>query len=303
MRIWLVASTLVVAMASPAAAAEVSLKDVAGGGKALVYSAAPGEINNLSINLQGSEYTVQDIAGSPLTAQAPCTAWSDPMLQGTGAKCPATDVNGIQVALGDQTDQASVGGISNVLVPVAIDSGPGPDRIFSGSGLDTISVFNGVSGDDVTCNAGEDTVYADPGDTVAADCEHVLLEAPAAAVAPLAVADPSAELGPPAELAPPDPFRARARVNGSTVRYGCSARCTVRGVLLLRRRKVGSAGPVKLPHGGAIRVRYKLSRAGKRALAAHGRLRLRLMTTFTANSGITELNTPVVLVRPRRTPV
>ncbi len=262
-------------MAGTARAAEVSLQGVAGGGKSLLYTAAPGEINDVDVNLQGSDYTIQDTAGSPLIPRSPCTTWNDPMLVGTAAKCPATNVNSIQVDLGDQTDALSVGGISGVLVPVTIDSGPGPDRVFSGGGSDTIDVFNGAADDSVTCNGGEDTVFADRGDAVASDCEHVLLGGPAQAA----------------------PFRARVRVGASTVRYGCSARCTVKGKLLLHGRKVGSVGPVKLANGGAARRRFKLSRAGKRALARRGHLRLRLETTFVADSGITELDSPVVMTR------
>jgi hypothetical protein len=278
MRILLITSTLVLAMTGTAAAADVSLKETVGGGKSLVYTAAPREVNDVSINLQGSEYTIQDTAGSPLSPQSPCTAWVDPMLVGTGAKCPAADVNAIDVTLGDQTDSLSVGGISNVLVPVTIDSGAGPDRIFSGGGSDTVNVSNGAAGDNVTCNAGDDTVYADPGDTIAGDCEHVLLQPP------------------PAE---PAPFRARVRVGAWTVRYGCSARCTVTGTLMLHRRKVGSVGRAELPNGGAARLRFKLSGAGRRALAARGRLRVRLATTFTTVSGVTEVDSPVVLLRRR----
>jgi Ca2+-binding RTX toxin-like protein len=52
-----------------------------------------------------------------------------------------------------------------------------------GAGNDTINVFgDGTSfgNDTVTCGDGNDTVYADPTDTVAADCEHVILAAPPA---------------------------------------------------------------------------------------------------------------------------
>jgi hypothetical protein len=69
------------------------------------------------------------------------------------------------------------------------------------------------------------------------------------------------------------------------------------GVLLLHGRKLGGVGPVELANGGAARRRFKLSRTGKRALASRGRLRLTLATTFTTDSGITKLESPVVLVR------
>lgn len=261
MRILVAAAIVLAFTAASASAAEVSLQP----GKTLVYTAAPGEINDVSINLQGSEYTIQDLAGSPMTPQAPCTVWSDPMLLGTGAKCPATDVKAIQVKLGDQTDEASVGGISNLLIPVSIDAGPGPDRIFSGGGPDTINVLNGTAGDNVTCNDGDDTVYADPGDTVAASCEHVLRHAPGA------------------------PFVARVRVGKSSVRYGCSDACTVTAKLLLHGRRVGSVGPAHLATGGAVRLKFRLSSRARRG----GRVTLR--TTFTTPSGVMQLENPVAL--------
>jgi hypothetical protein len=259
MRTLLATAIVLVLTTGTASAAEVSLQP----GKTLVYTAAAGEINDVAINLQGSEYTIQDTAGSPLSPQAPCTKWTDPMLLGTGAKCPATDVKGIQVTLGDQTDEASVGGISNLLIPVNIDAGPGPDRIFSGGGPDTINVYNGVAGDNVTCNDGEDTVYADPGDTVAPSCEHVVRQSPSA------------------------PFVGRVRVGASTVRYGCSTSCIVTGKLFLRGRQVGTVGPADLPKGGAVRLKFpvRTKRTG----------RLRLSTTFVTPTGAMQLDNTVAL--------
>lgn len=52
-----------------------------------------------------------------------------------------------------------------------------------GAGNDTIDVYGdgtAFGNDTVTCGAGNDTVYADPTDTVAADCEHVVNAAPPA---------------------------------------------------------------------------------------------------------------------------
>ena len=39
-------------------------------------------------------------------------------------------------------------------------------------GNDTIGVEDNAGGDTVTCNGGTDTVFADPGDTIAGDCER-----------------------------------------------------------------------------------------------------------------------------------
>jgi hypothetical protein len=230
-------------------------------GKTLVYEAAPGEINDVSINLQGSEYTIQDTAGSPMTPVAPCTVWSDQMLLGTAAKCPATDVKAIQVKLGDQTDEASVGGISSLLIPVTIDAGPGPDRIFTGGGPDTINVLNGTAGDNVTCNDGDDTVYADPGDTIGPTCEHVIRHAPGPA------------------------FVARVSVGRTSVRYGCSARCSVTGKLFVHGRQVGTVGPALIVNGGAVRLKFRLR-------TRHA-ARMRLSTTFTSEGGVLRLDSAV----------
>lgn len=65
-----------------------------------------------------------------------------------------------------------------------IVGGPATDTIDGGLGADTIDVAGDPSGDPefpsadtVTCGPGNDTVYADPEDSVAADCEHVLTDA------------------------------------------------------------------------------------------------------------------------------
>jgi Ca2+-binding RTX toxin-like protein len=48
------------------------------------------------------------------------------------------------------------------------------DRISGGAGNDTIVASNGSAAKDViTCGDGRDTVFADRGDDVAADCERV----------------------------------------------------------------------------------------------------------------------------------
>ncbi|MBC7460254.1 MAG: hypothetical protein H7287_02730 [Thermoleophilia bacterium] len=62
-----------------------------------------------------------------------------------------------------------VGGTGNDLV----NGGTGADRLFAGPGNDVIRADDGAGVDHVDCGSGWDLVYANPGDTVTADCEYV----------------------------------------------------------------------------------------------------------------------------------
>jgi Ca2+-binding RTX toxin-like protein len=54
-----------------------------------------------------------------------------------------------------------------------VTGGTGSDNVVAGAGNDVVDVFDGAAGDIVVCGSGVDTVYADPRDTVASDCENV----------------------------------------------------------------------------------------------------------------------------------
>ena len=58
----------------------------------------------------------------------------------------------------------------------------GPDAIYGGRGNDTIygrggndRIWGGPGADKISCGPGADTVHADRSDTIAKDCEHVIL--------------------------------------------------------------------------------------------------------------------------------
>jgi hypothetical protein len=92
-------------------------------------------------------------------------------LSATSVDCGSVaSTSRLSVGLGDLGD--SFDGTS-VSLPTLVDAGTGSDTVATGSGNDTI----GVSGDapavdTVTCDGGtSDVVFADPGDSVAADCE------------------------------------------------------------------------------------------------------------------------------------
>jgi RTX calcium-binding nonapeptide repeat (4 copies) len=56
-----------------------------------------------------------------------------------------------------------------------IVGGSGKDTIDAGPGADYVQVAPDNFGDTIVCGTGDDTVRADPLDTVAADCEHVTI--------------------------------------------------------------------------------------------------------------------------------
>jgi Ca2+-binding RTX toxin-like protein len=69
-------------------------------------------------------------------------------------------------------------------LPYTAQGGAGRDFIIGGNGKDTIDAGPGADfvqvaadnfGDTIVCGSGDDTVRADPLDTVAADCEHVTI--------------------------------------------------------------------------------------------------------------------------------
>ena len=200
----LTAFVLVALTASLLAAGTAVAGTVGIDGDTLRYDAAPGEFNQLAIMLQSGRFTIQDGYSQTrdtlfVTALAPCvrdtTPQPDPGM--TDAYCPPDGVTRIAVALGDQSDEASIGGITATDYPAAIDGGDGADRIFGGpqadvvhggAGSDTLTggggrdVLSGDDGDDsinaadglpdqITCGPGFDAVTADPLDTVADDCE------------------------------------------------------------------------------------------------------------------------------------
>src|SRR5947209_5912447 len=158
------------ALAGAASASELRLDTASDGSKTLVFTASAGEINHVNIDLQGSNYTIQDLGGAPITPVSPCTTWD--VSPGTAAICPARDVTAIDADLGDQSDWVFLGAVSMVLVPVDIRGDPGNDSLSGGDGPDTIDAYDG-SPDVVDCRGGQDTVYADPIDSIK-NCEAVI---------------------------------------------------------------------------------------------------------------------------------
>jgi Ca2+-binding RTX toxin-like protein len=147
--------------------------------KRVFYDAAPGEINNLTISLTGTDFTLSD-SGATIAALPACTA------AGGSATCASAGIIGITVSGGDGADS-----IANMTATKStLSGGDGNDSLEGGTGDDTIRGNQGVDthsggagndfidargdrGDIVSCGDGMDTVRGDVSDSIALDCETI----------------------------------------------------------------------------------------------------------------------------------
>jgi hypothetical protein len=308
-RSWILAAfaslaAVVTLLAAPAAAraAEAAIVTGPDGVRTLTYRAGTGEINDVSLNLQGANYTIQDLAGPPLTTTPPCSPWPLDLGLGTGAICPAVNVERIDVDLGDQVDRVFLGGVSSILIPATIRGGPGPDRIDGGDGNDTIDAVDQTA-DVIGCHGGNDTVSADLVDSVAGDCETVKTE-------PTPVTEfPE---GFDVSIAVARTYRLAAAFRRLPLRVGCSTACTIEARLLLGPRRarrlglgngdrdveVGRAETTTLSSAGEARVFIGLTRRAKRAFRSLRRVTatVEARTVVPVGRGVT-VRTPVTLIR------
>ena len=154
------------------ATASVSIKRV-------FYAAAPGEVNNLSVSFNGTDYVLTD-QGAAVEAGAGCSAL------GNTATCAGAGIIGMTLSGGDGADSLE----NTTSTRSTLSGGDGNDSLVGGSGNDTmrgnqgVDSISGRAGDDyvdvrgdrgdlVTCGIGDDTVQADDADLIAADCETV----------------------------------------------------------------------------------------------------------------------------------
>ncbi|MFL5828215.1 MAG: hypothetical protein ACJ76V_16975 [Thermoleophilaceae bacterium] len=146
------------AFASPALAATVS-RD----GGTLIYTAAPGEQNDISIQQQDVPFGEADAAISFVDLNAAITA--EPSLgcripdSGNRADCPAAGVTNVDVQLGDGNDR--VGTFSQFGLPVTLEGGDGNDELRAGTGDDTL--LGGPGDDTLDGGDGLDHYVGGPG--------------------------------------------------------------------------------------------------------------------------------------------
>jgi Ca2+-binding RTX toxin-like protein len=140
------------------------------GERELLYTAAPGEANRVTVEFKGfggafppGTVLVEDLEG--VSAGRGCVA-----VTATVVRCPFTDDEfGLaRVLLGDRDDTARVAGNDQ---SVLVNGGPGNDSLRGGNGNDAIEFGNGPTdtliggpGNDVLrgASAGETTMQADP---------------------------------------------------------------------------------------------------------------------------------------------
>jgi Ca2+-binding RTX toxin-like protein len=291
-------------LAAAARASDVRVDAASVGDQTLVFSAGPGETNHVNIELQGSNYTIQDGGGAPMTAARPCAPWDLSPGSGTGAICPARDVTRINVDLGDQSDYVFVGGISDVLVPVFIRGGSGNDSLNGGEGPDTIDADDN-SPDVIDCRGGQDTVYADPIDSIS-NCEVVIYGPPPSITPP-----PPRTIPPPrfvASVAAPSAAPIPEAAWGIPIRVRCSEACTATARLVIGARTARRLGWVHATHdvvvgrttvqatsGRKLRLILRLTPACRRAFRTVRKVLSTLDVRADGADASTELQTKIVL--------
>jgi Ca2+-binding RTX toxin-like protein len=171
----LAAAAAALTAASPAAATTVKLVTGPSGSKQIVYTASPGQHNDMHVlkNGGGGGIIVYE-QPYKLKAGVGCTN-----LDQHAVYCPAGQVKRIRLSLGDGINAAnSDAGVSTVFkttsgnhLPQYFDGSSKRDFLYGGDGDDWL--FGQGGPDYVSCSGGFDTVNADATDDVAEDCERV----------------------------------------------------------------------------------------------------------------------------------
>ncbi len=113
----------------------------------LVYNARSGDVNDIHIAFNGTDYTVTDSVPIDLAPNGGCTG------TGTTATCPGSTVRSILVNPGDMNDHITID--SSVTVPIQLQGDAG----------DVINTRNGVQ-NSVTCLGQKGLAVTDPIDVV-----------------------------------------------------------------------------------------------------------------------------------------
>ena len=89
--------------------------------KRVFYAATPGEVNNLTVSLSGTDYVLTD-AGATVEAGPGCTA------SGNTGTCPGTGIIGITVSGGDGADSLT-NSTNSAATPSTLSGGDGNDSL------------------------------------------------------------------------------------------------------------------------------------------------------------------------------
>jgi len=146
--------------ATPAAASTIGIEpNPILGGQAVVYRAAPGELNSfVPLSQVGDQLGFQDGFGAvSITPIAPCAAHASFPADPRFAQCPIANVTGIAAFLDDGADFAGQMGS----IPMLIDGGADNDALQGGFGDDV--VLGGPGNDIVLGEPGDDILDGGPG--------------------------------------------------------------------------------------------------------------------------------------------
>jgi Ca2+-binding RTX toxin-like protein len=149
--------TALALLVTPGAASAVTVeKD----GNEIVVTALPGENNDLQITLDGGQILVQDFANPVSPSGGIC------FLVNGAARCPATNVEGIQVFAGDGTNE--VGAFAPF--QTTIDGSTGTANTFKAPGATSAGLIGGAGPDTLTGSDGSDSISGGAGnDTIDGD--------------------------------------------------------------------------------------------------------------------------------------
>lgn len=164
-----VASTAAPAVAAPAAAQTAGSTAFRILGGLVGLQAQAGVANDVKVFKNASGHLIlSDTTG--IAIGPGCTRVSGSTTQ---ADCGlAGTVTRLAISLGDKDDTLVVDPSVGSSVNAVVDAGTGKDNVTTNGGNDLIDVQDNEGGDRVTCGLGTDTVFSDPGDSIASDCDR-----------------------------------------------------------------------------------------------------------------------------------
>jgi len=133
--------------------AEAALVQSSGGNR-LLFSGATGEVNNVTVSLNGGTYTFTETPPVSITPVAPCVQGQTSNV----ATCPAAGVVEVETDLFDQNDTVLINAPTRALV----FAGSGNDTVTGGTGNDELVGDSNAFGDDtLRGGGGDDELFGD----------------------------------------------------------------------------------------------------------------------------------------------
>ena len=133
-----------------------------GGGDTLLYNAAAGEANNLTVERSGANYVLTD-TGAAITPTAPCAA-----VTANQVTCPAAPVTDVDINLGDLADTGAISSsVANAFDGnTNMDGQDGNDSLTTSAPLAEFLLLGGPGEDSLTGGPGRDRLIGGDGNDV-----------------------------------------------------------------------------------------------------------------------------------------